>query len=125
MDQGKNLEEVVEKSRETHWDNHKWLEQNKETKSKLSQIRNIAVGMQRQSRRTSPWLTMDMAAVAMSAQEKTNFDQKISFDKDSGPIGVDNRFTGCISHIIEDFKGPIVDYGQPIKGFGGKRNTDV
>ena len=68
---------------------------------------------------------MAMAAVAMSAQGETNSNHQMSFDTDSGPIGVDNRFTGCISHIIEDFKGPIVDYGQPIKGFGGKRNTDV
>ena len=125
MDQGKNLEEVVEKSRETHWDNHKWLEQNKETKSKLSQIRNIAVGMQRQSRRTSPWLIMDMAAVAMSAQEKTNFDHKISFDKDSVPIGVDNRCTDCISHRIEEFEGPMVNSGQQIKDSGGTKTANV
>ena len=55
---------------------------------------------------------MAMSAVAMSAQGENNFDHLMSFDTDSGPIEVDNRCTGCISHIIEYFEGLMVDSGQ-------------
>ena len=44
------------------------------------------------------------------------------FDTESGtPIGVDNRCSGCISNIMDDFIGPLVECNQPIKGFGGTR----
>ena len=55
---------------------------------------------------------MAMSAVSMLEQGKTNFDHQMSFYTDSGTIGVDNRCTGCISHRIEDFEGPMVDYGR-------------
>ena len=49
----------------------------------------------------------------------------MSFDTDSGPIEVDNRCTGCISHRMEDFEGPMVDTGQQIKCFGSTRTVNV
>ena len=52
-------------------------------------------------------------------------DNQISFDTDSAPIGIDNRCTGCISHRIEDFEGPLQESNRAIKGFGGTRTTNV
>ena len=51
--------------------------------------------------------------------------QHIRFDTDSEPIGIDNRCTGCISHRIEDFDGPLTDSGRAIRGFGGTKMTNV
>ena len=78
--------------------------------------RKNSVGVQHQSRGTSPWLFMAVEAVAMSSQGENNFDHQISFNTDSGNIGVDNQCTGCISHRIEDFEGPKVNSGRHIKG---------
>ena len=61
----------------------------------------------------------------MSSQGKTNFNHQMSFDVVSGPTGVDNIFTGCISHRIEDFEGPMVDSSLQIKGFGVTRTANV
>eukprot|EP00978_Attheya_sp_CCMP212_P032841 scaffold129914_cov59-Attheya_sp.AAC.1 len=48
-----------------------------------------------------------------------------TFDTDSGLIGVDNRCSGCISHIAEDFIGELRDSGRVIKGFGGTKTTGI
>ena len=47
------------------------------------------------------------------------------FDTDSAPVGIDNRCTGCISHVAEDFIGPLHDSGKALKGFGGSRTQNV
>ena len=48
-----------------------------------------------------------------------------SFDTDSAPVGVDIRFSGCISHVVTDFIGELVDCNRTIKGFGGIRKTNI
>ena len=64
------------------------------------------------------------AAVAMQAHGPQQ-NASIPFDTDSEPIGVDNRCSGCISHRIEDFDGPLIDSNRSIKGFGGSRMKGV
>lgn len=46
------------------------------------------------------------------------------FDTDSEPIGIDNWCTGCISHRIKDFNGPLVDSNCAIKAFGGSKTSN-
>ena len=47
------------------------------------------------------------------------------FYTNSFSIGVDNRCSGCISHTVEDFVGPLKDCHRVIKGFGGTKTTKV
>ena len=70
--------------------------------------------IRRGQNRSRPW-----PVLAMAAEGADSFEHQMTFDTDSIPIGVDNRCTGCISHQIEDFEGPLIDTGQQIKGFGG------
>ena len=68
-----------------------------------------------------------MTALAFSAQSKPlpQQERSVTFDTDSAPIGVDNRCSGCITHMIGDFEGPVRDCNRAIKGFGGQRITKV
>jgi hypothetical protein len=65
------------------------------------------------------------AILAMNAKSSNIHNNRINFDTDSEPIGVDNWCTGCISHHIEDFEGPLNDSERIIKGFGGSRTLNV
>jgi len=65
-----------------------------------------------------------LPVVAMSAETSHN-PRHVRFDTDSGAIGIDNRCTACISHVAEDFEGPLVDSGRTIRGFGGSRTTNI
>ena len=56
------------------------------------------------------------------ANMKTN---SVRFDTDSSPVGIDNRCTGCISHVAEDFVGQLRDSDKSIKGFGGSRTSQI
>ena len=56
------------------------------------------------------------------ANMKTN---SVRFDTDSAPVGIDNRCTGCISHVAEDFVGQLRDSDKSIKGFGGSRTSQI
>ena len=47
------------------------------------------------------------------------------FDTDSSSIGIDNRCSGCISHRVEDFEGPLMDTNKTIRGFGGSRLSNI
>jgi hypothetical protein len=64
------------------------------------------------------------SAVAMQGTGGLN-DNHTSFDTDLAPIGIDNRCTGCISHQIEGFEGPLQESNRAIKGFGGTRTTNM
>jgi hypothetical protein len=66
-----------------------------------------------------------MAAVAMQANGESTHENRVTFDTDSGPIGVDNRCTGCILNNIDDFEGTLANSGRAIKGLGGTRTTNV
>ena len=46
------------------------------------------------------------------------------FDNDSFSIDLDNRCSGCISHEVEDFVGPLKECHRVIKVFVGTKNTD-
>ena len=48
-----------------------------------------------------------------------------SFDTDSAPVGVDNRYLGCISHKVTDIIGELVYCNRITKGFGGTRTTKI
>ena len=47
------------------------------------------------------------------------------FDTDSSTIGIDNRASGCFSHISTDFVGPLQDSNKIVKGFGGTKTSAV
>jgi hypothetical protein len=70
-----------------------------------------------------------MAAVVMPAVDGSGMTTKrrneVVFDTDADVIGVDNRASGCISHSINDFEGPLRESAKAIKGFGGTRTTNV
>ena len=48
-----------------------------------------------------------------------------TFDTDSGTVGIDNRASGCFSHVIDDFVGPVRDCKRIVKGFGGSKTSNV
>ena len=68
---------------------------------------------------------MAMTTVIMSARQGTFGEHQVTFDTDSGPIGIDNRCSGCISHLSTDFVGELRTCNRAIKGFGGTRTFNV
>ena len=70
---------------------------------------------------------MCMQTIAMQASNSTATKgaRTSRFDTDSVDIGVDNRCSGCISHKIDDFEGPLTDTNRVIKGFGGTKTHNV
>ena len=70
---------------------------------------------------------MAIVAIAMSAsnviENRTN--ECNPFDTDSGPVGIDNKCSGCITHIRSDIPGEIRECNRAIKGFGGTRVSNV
>ena len=61
----------------------------------------------------------------MQAKASQAYDTTVTFDTDSGTIGVDNRCSGCTSHIFDDFTGPVQKTSRAIKGFGGTKTINV
>ena len=45
------------------------------------------------------------------------------WDNDSGLIGIDNRFSACMSQNPTDFIGELYKYRRIIKDFGGQTYT--
>ena len=72
----------------------------------------------RKGRRLTCHAVMVFSAAAKSASITT-------FDTDSGEVGIDNRASGCFSHMINDFVGPMRDCNKVVKGFGGSRTSNV
>ena len=66
-----------------------------------------------------------MTVLAMQADAKKDTERRVRFDTDSEWVGVDNRCSGCISHVRSDFVGNLNDCNRVIKGFGGSRTTNV
>ena len=48
-----------------------------------------------------------------------------SFDTDSGPVGIDNLCSGCISNKSSNFDGKLRPVKQVIKGFGWSHTYNV
>ena len=65
------------------------------------------------------------AVMTMQAKHNLASAHTVHFDTDAQPIGVDNRCTACISHMAEDFQGPLHDSNRRIKGFGGTHTTNL
>jgi len=93
--------------------------------SKLARAQKLAQSVQTIHRPYRHIAIAALVAVAMKAEQTSQYNHSISFDTDFGPIGVDNRCTGCISHRIEDFDGPLRESHRSIKGFGGSRTTNI
>jgi hypothetical protein len=65
-----------------------------------------------------------LPAVAMQANVK-QLERMTPFNTDNQWIGVDNRCSGCISHIKSDFVGRLNPTMRTIKGFAGSRTVNV
>ena len=62
----------------------------------------------------------------MAMTSQLNINTQVSrFDTDSGSIGIDNRYSTCISHVPEDFVGTLTDSSKTIKGFAGSKTKGV
>ena len=48
-----------------------------------------------------------------------------SFDTNSGPLGIDNRFSGCMFNKSSDFNGKLRPVKRVVKGFGGSGTYNV
>jgi len=68
---------------------------------------------------------MAMTVLAMQANATIATERKTQFDTDSETIGIDNRCSGCISHVKEDFVGKLRPTDRVVKGFAGTRTTNV
>ena len=81
----------------------------------------------RSSRRnTARRYTASMAQQAVAFQARHNFhESRATFDTDSGPVGIDNRCSACMSHVIQDFEDTPRPTNRVIKGFGGSRTKNV
>ena len=52
-------------------------------------------------------------------------EQEVIFDTDSARVGINNRCSGCISHVATDFIGELVKSNVAIKGFAGSITRKV
>ena len=88
--------------------------------------RKVQIQLPRTSRlrrtRNNTFYALSVMALQTNAGKYTN---QVRFDTDSAPIGIDNRCSACISHVAQDFIGPLRDSGRTIKGFAGSRTKGV
>ena len=94
---------------------------------KLRRIRQYLARKEQRPKGSSRKIaTLAMTVIAMRSMTKQvdpNRQREIRIDTDSGPIGIDNRCSGCISHQIDDFvDGQVTKLNRAIKGFGGTMN---
>ena len=69
---------------------------------------------------------MEHSLMGMQSQGyNTQYNNQVSFDTDSWPIGVEVTFSERIFHFIKCFKGQVIDSNKAIKWFGGKITTAV
>ena len=52
-------------------------------------------------------------------------DNAVRFDTDSASVGIDNCCSACISHVLDDFEGPMIDTDRVIKGYGGTKTYNL
>ena len=88
------------------------------TERRMSNKRRVRGRPRRKGRTLTCSAVMVFAAAAKSTPSTT-------FDTDSGQVGIDNRASGCFSHVIEDFVGPMRECNKVVKGFGGSRTSNV
>lgn len=66
-----------------------------------------------------------MTVLAMQANATIACERRAQFDTDSDTIGIDNRCSGCISHVRDDFVGALQPSGRVVKGFAGTKTSNV
>jgi hypothetical protein len=84
---------------------------------------------QRNNRKRAGWrprgTAIAMTVLAMQANATIATERKTQFDTDSETIGIDNRCSGCISHVRDDFVGELRRTDRVVKGFAGTKTTNV
>jgi hypothetical protein len=66
------------------------------------------------------------AVIAMDAGIKERSVSQVDpFDTDSETVGIDNRASGCITHVRSDIPGEVKVCHRAVKGFGGSRQFNV
>jgi hypothetical protein len=61
----------------------------------------------------------------LTATSKSALPSSLSFDTDSGPVGIDNRCSVCMSHVKSDFVGELVESALDVTGFHGTKRCQV
>ncbi|KAL7562425.1 hypothetical protein ACA910_020567 [Epithemia clementina (nom. ined.)] len=83
---------------------------------------------QRQQCRTTGQTTRFLCVAtvfAMAARNDVRSTYSSPFDTDAQMVGVDNRCSGCITHVRSDIPGDVTPCRRAIKGFGGARMFNV
>ncbi len=92
------------------------------TTVRVKRTRGRRKRMKRNPRRKGKVLTCQAVMVYAATAKRSSM---TTFDTDSGDVGIDNRASGCFSHVITDFIGPMRDCNRVVKGFGGSRTSNV
>jgi hypothetical protein len=84
---------------------------------------------QRNNKKRAGWqprgTALAMTVLAMEANTTIATERKTQFETDSETIGIDNRCSGCISHVRDNFVGELRQTDQVVKGFAGTKTTNV
>ena len=84
-----------------------WLERNlPPPQIPRSQRRKVMTALRTHQSR-SRTATIAMSVLAMQANATIANERRVTFDTDSEAVGVDNRCSGCISHVKSDFVGEL------------------
>ena len=76
-------------------------------------------------RKTHNLAPLMACSVVPFAATNTKYRTYLNIDTDSGPVGIDNTCSACISHCIGDFQGSVTACNRSIKGFGGTKTHNV
>jgi hypothetical protein len=61
----------------------------------------------------------------LTATRKSALPLSLSFDTDSGSVGIDDRCSVCMSHVKSDFVGELVESAVDVTGFHGTKRCQV
>ena len=101
-----------------------WIDRITKPASERRRRQVITTAMRRHHHRTTQLFVLSALAMQVNAIIAT--EHQARFDTDSGSIGIDNRCSACISHLIEDFEpGLLKPCNRVVKGFGGSRTTNI
>ena len=100
-------------------DEFKW-NQNHQLHDKQHKTRVVTI---RQSSRKKLLAMMTSLANQATSTTAPIHQNKVTFDTDSFEIGIDDRASGCMSHVPEDFEGPLIPCDKSIKGIW--RHKDI
>ena len=79
----------------------------------------------RSKRGGSPWRRKIMCSAVMVYAATAKRQNITPFDTDTAMIGIDNRASGCFSHVASDFVGDLRECHRTVKGFGGTSTSNV